>query len=117
MRKSCRQLACGERCQIKVLLSRGLSIRESARNHGERGYRHRQGSGQGLCPPQPCFGRSAQADGCAMAAHPRPAAEGWSPEQIESRLKLLGEETAGREWICRQVRAAGIPAEAAFRGG
>jgi len=57
MRKSCRQLACDERCQINVLLSGGLSIREIARelgrspatisreiarNRGERGYRHRQ---------------------------------------------------------------------------
>jgi len=30
---------------------------------------------------------------------------GWSPEQIEGRLKRLGEETVGREWICRQVKA------------
>ena len=30
MCKSCRQLACDERCQIKVLMSGGLSIREIA---------------------------------------------------------------------------------------
>ncbi|MCY4149279.1 MAG: helix-turn-helix domain-containing protein [Gammaproteobacteria bacterium] len=57
MCKSCRQLSCDERCQIKALMSRGDSIRkivdqlgrspatisrEIAHNRGDRGYRHRR---------------------------------------------------------------------------
>ena len=57
------QLAYDERCPIKALKSRGISLREIA----------------------------DQLD--------------RSPEQIEGRLKLLGEETVGWEWIYRQVRA------------
>ncbi|MCY4228974.1 MAG: hypothetical protein OXF20_15055 [Gammaproteobacteria bacterium] len=42
---------------------------------------------------------------------------GWSPEQIEGRLKRLGEETVGREWICRQVKADRKAGGATFRAG
>jgi len=80
MRKSCRELACDERCQIKVLLSGGLSIREIARelgrspatisreiarNRGECGCRHQQAQDRA------CVCRSL-------------LAEGWSPEQIKA---------------------------------
>jgi len=120
MRKSCRQLACDERCQIKVLMSGGLSIREIARepgrspatisreiarNRGEGGCRHRQAQDRARACRSRASGVPRKLTD-ALWQHIRSLlGEGWSPEQIEGRLKLLGEETAGREWICRQVRA------------
>jgi len=72
MRKSCRQLACDERCQIKVLLSGVLSIGEIARNRGERGYRHRQAQDR------------ARARRSRASSVPRKLTEGWSPEQTRA---------------------------------
>ncbi|MCY4226755.1 MAG: helix-turn-helix domain-containing protein [Gammaproteobacteria bacterium] len=53
MRNSCRQLACGERCQIKVLMSRGDSIREIARYLGRSAatISREIARNQGLRPP------------------------------------------------------------------
>ncbi|MCY4226206.1 MAG: IS30 family transposase [Gammaproteobacteria bacterium] len=89
MCKSCRQLACDERCQIKVLMSGGLSIREIARELGRspatisRGIaRHRQAQDRGCA-------RRSRASGV-----PRKRTEGWSPEQIEGRLELLARRAA-----------------------
>ena len=72
MCRSCRQLASGERCQIWVLMSGGDSIRETAR------YLECS-NGQPRDRPQPCFRRSAQAGGCAVAADPWPAEGGLEP--------------------------------------
>ena len=61
MSESCHHLAYSERCRIQVLLKRGLSKREVARepgraastisrevlrNRGQRGYRHKQAEGK-----------------------------------------------------------------------
>ena len=120
MCKSCRQLACDERCQIQVLMSRGLSIREIAgelgrspatisreiaRNRGGRGYRHRQAQARASARRREASGVPRKLTGALWRRIRGLLEEGWSPEQIEGRLKLLGEETVGREWICRQVRA------------
>ena len=118
MHKCYHQLAYDERCQIGVLLSQGFSMRgiasglnrspatisrEIACNRGGCGYRH--GQAQAM----------ASARGSEASGVPRKLTEalwrritgllgqGWSPEQVEGRLKRLGEETVGREWICRQV--------------
>ena len=119
MCKSCRQLACDERCQIKALMSRGDSIREIARELGRSPAtisreiaRHR---GEGGCRHH----RQAQDRACARRSRasgvPRKMTlekwqqaeaglrEGWSPEQVPGRFRLEGEEMASHEWICRHV--------------
>ncbi|MCY4147743.1 MAG: hypothetical protein OXF73_00025, partial [Gammaproteobacteria bacterium] len=78
MCKSCRRLACDKRCQIKVLL-----IQRPVGPRGRQGAGPESGHGQPRDRPQPRRGRS--------------------PEQIEGRLKLLGEETVDREWIYRKA--------------
>ena len=73
------------RCRIKSLMSRGDSIREIARclgrsaatvSRGGHGYRHKQAQDKAQRLPARGFKRYAQADGCAVAAHPWPAGEG-----------------------------------------
>ena len=113
-------LTYSERCQIQVLLQRGLSKREIARelgrdastisretlrNCGQRGYRHKQAQGKAkLRRREACaVPRKMTPERWAMVeGHLR---EGWSPEQIAGRYWRDGEVMAGREWIYRHVRA------------
>ena len=114
-----RQLAHDERCQIKALLSRGDSLRtiarqlnrspstisrEIARNSGQRGYRHRQAQDKAESRRREASSVPRKL-GAELWEHIRGLLEeGWSPEQVEGRLKLLGEETVGREWIYQKIR-------------
>ena len=74
MSNDCRQLACGERCQIKALMSTGKLLseiakrlnpslgtisREAARNRGKHGYRHQQAVNRHV-PRSGGFGRFLQ---------------------------------------------------------
>ena len=80
MHKCYHPLACDERCQIRVLRSRGFSMRsiardlgrdpaaisrEMARNRGGCGYRHRQAQEKAVA------GRSALAGTRALTARPK----------------------------------------------
>ncbi len=121
MHKCYHQLAYDERCQIRVLLSKGFSMRsiagdlnrspatisrEIARNRGERGYRHDQAQAMSSARRSEASGVPRKLTEALWSRIGRLIRQGWSPEQVEGRLKRLGEETVGREWICRQVRAA-----------
>ena len=91
MCRSCRQLACAERCRISILLSRGDSIREIARCLGrspatisrEIARNRGEGGGRKMTPE-----KWQQAEACLR--------EGWSPEQVSGRFRLEGEEMASR---------------------
>ncbi len=86
MHKCYHPLACDERCQIRVLRSRGFSMRsiardlgrdpatinrEMARNRGGRGYRHRQAQEKAVA------GRSALAGTRALTARPKAPPDSW----------------------------------------
>ncbi len=108
-----------ERCQISTLLHRGLSkreiardlgrdpgtiSRETSRNRGQRGYRHKQAHGKATT-------RRREASSVARKMTPGRwevvegrLKEGWSPEQIVGRYRRQGEVMAGKEWICQHVR-------------
>ncbi len=104
MCKSYRQLACDERCPIKALKSRGISLREIA-DQLDRS-------------PATISREIARKLTDAWWHRIRALlGQGWSPEPIEGRLKLLGEETVGREWIYRQVRPACQPGLHSGPGG
>ncbi len=120
MHKCYHQLAYHERCRIKVLLSRGFSMRgiagdlnrspatisrEVARNRGGRGYRHGQAQEKAVARRSEASGVPRKLTEALWRRITGLLRQGWSPEQVEGRLKRLGEETVGREWICRQVRA------------
>ncbi len=120
MCKSYRQLACDERCPIKALKSRGISLREIAdqldrspatisreiaSNSGWCGYRHRQAQERASARRREASGVPRKLTDAWWHRIRALLDQGWSPEPIEGRLKLLGEETVGREWIYRQVRA------------
>ncbi len=120
MHKCYHQLAYDERCQIRVLLSKGFSMRsiagdlnrspatisrEIARNRGERGYRHDQAQAMSSARRSEASGVPRKLTEALWSRIGRLIRQGWSPEQVEGRLKHLGEETVGREWIYRQVRA------------
>ena len=108
-----------ERCQICTLLHRGLSkreiarelgrdpgtiSRETSRNRGQRGYRHKQAHGKATTrrreassvPRKMTPGRWEVVEGRLK--------EGWSPEQIAGRYRRQGEVMAGKEWIYQHVR-------------
>lgn len=120
MAKRCRHLTCEERFQIWALRKGGLSgsaiarqlgrdrttiWREVRRNDGDRGYRHKQAQGKAS---------SRRSTASSVPRKMTPArwrmvagrlAQGWSPDQIAGRLRKEGMPMAGRQWICRHIRA------------
>jgi len=112
MPKSCRQLACDERCQIKALMSRDISMREIARclgrtpatisreiarNRGGRGYHHRKAQDKSCAHRREASSVPHKLTVELWQRIQNLLKEGWSPEQTEGRLRCLGEETVGRE--------------------
>ena len=95
MCKSCRQLACDERCQIKALSDSVRKIadqlgrspatisHEAARNRGRCGYRHNQAQT-----------RTSARRHEASSSLRQLAGELWG--RIEGHLRHLGEETVDR---------------------
>ena len=102
MCKSYRQLACDERCPIKALKSRGISLREIA-DQLDRS-------------PATISRDCPQADRCVVASHPCPAGSG-----LESGADRGSPEASGRgddrSGVDLPAGAAGMPAGAAFRAG
>ncbi|MCY4312632.1 MAG: helix-turn-helix domain-containing protein [Gammaproteobacteria bacterium] len=97
MCKSCRQLSCNERCQIKALMSRGGSMREIAR----------------------CLGRSPEQIRGPPEAPRR--GDGWPGVDL---LAVPGGPQGGRRAVPvpqaageEAELAAGMPVGATFRGG
>ncbi len=122
MHKCYRRLAYDERCQIRVLLSKGFSMRniagdlnrspatisrEMARNRRERGYRHGQAQAMSSARGSEASGVPRKLTEALWSRIGSLIQQGWSPEQVEGRLKRLGEETVGREPNWKGGRHAG----------
>jgi len=119
MSRNYHHLAHDERCHIRVLMSRGVSMREIARdlgrspatisrevarNRGGRGYRHRQAQDRATQRRREASGVPRKMTPDRWQAVEARLREGWSPEQIEGRYRLEGEAMASHEWIYRHVR-------------